>query len=365
MMLQTAYMHLKNRKVFDCRGSSDDKALLKQMLGMIVKTTTGRDLINRIGTECIKQHRPIVIKMKRLQDGILGLCDPTLIVQIGRLNQEKLTQKQKDQLLFQQAMTLTHELGHVLQFLKKEDKLNNTLPVLDRFYAQVWAEAEADLWARDVETELAHLYPSLTNDMSLLKRRFKSRADFVRSFFIKGRDYRWMRGAVDMIIFHLMHAHQIVMPNQQSKAYFTRLMNGRFKRMRLDLNCAEMPLKDCFWIRDLENNAIQIYNEDQYAVVGKDGQVLVLCDQKEKPSKIKTFGNDFMESLKKAAQTMPISDQKAAKVIRANKLKTIPFRLNAQSFNALEQLSGHFDGPARRPFLAKKFEPSVRHQGCR
>ncbi|MBQ4471958.1 MAG: hypothetical protein II942_01760 [Alphaproteobacteria bacterium] len=345
-MLDRAYRYINDEDIFQLRGSLLDKATFQKMLRMIVKTKTGRDLICRIGDVCERREVPVVLSMMKPKKDALGYCDPSLVVKIGNPNQSDFSKAQTDRAIFQQTLTLTHELGHALQFLKREDRINASLPLKERFYAQVWMEAEADLWSRDVESELVPLYPGLTRNISLMKKQFKSRIDFVRSFFVKGRNYNLMTSAVEVLVSDLMQADEIVEPNDDSDRYFNRLMNQRFQRMRLDITYADMPLEKCFWVNRLSGGPLQIHNSRDYAVVDTDGDLLILCDQKQRPVQIKAFGDDFYGVLIDAAEKLPIPNTHKSELVIEDYLGAKPFRIGIQQVSALARRLDRFGGRA-------------------
>ncbi len=343
-MLNRAYEYVTDSNIFRLYGSSADKATFQKMLKMILKSRTGRDLICHIGDISEKKGLPVVLKMMRFKDNTLGSCDSHLNVKIVNPCWKECFDMPTEQAIFQQTITLVHELGHVLQFLKQEDRLNDVLPIKDRFYGQVWMEAEADLWARDVEMDLARIYPKLTQNMSLLKTRFKSRSDFVRSFFIKGQNYDWMTSAVDVVISKLMNAKKIVLPNRVSRFYFPRLMNQRFRRMRLPLTYQDMPFDDCFWVSKLEGGVEMIHNKDKYALIQQDGQLMALGDQEVKPAVVKCFDPKSAECLSVASVQMPTLFHSSGTTQQCHQLPGKIFALNNQQINALVWQSDRFGG---------------------
>ena len=344
-MLNKAHEYIADKNVFRLHGSQEDKALLQKMLRNILKTKTGRELICRVGDESGKRHLPAVLKLIPPKKGFLGFCDAGVNIRIIRPIEEGMSQRQKDSRIFQQTVTLVHELGHALQFLKKEDQINAKLPIKDRFYAQAWFEAEADLWARDTELELAHFYPALTRKMSLMKTQFKSRADFVRSFFIKGRQYHLIRNAIDVVISYLKNEEQITIPTAYSQFYFRRLMNQRFNRMRLDLTYADMPIEKCFWVKQLHNKNLQIHNNEDYVVVDPKGHLLCLCNQGTgtHPTQVLGFGKNFCIPLLEAAQNIP--SRHGTELTTQRSLRSKPFSITQrQGISELGQPLDRFGG---------------------
>ena len=343
-MLNRAYRYIDDEDVFRLRGSVLAKATFQKMLRMIIKTKPGRELICRVGAECEKRGQPVILAMMHPQKGELGHCEPSLIIKIANPNQKDFSKAKIERATFQQTMTLVHELGHVLQFLKREDRINASLPLKDRFYAQVWMEAEADLWLRDVETELSQIYTGLSKNMNLLKTRFKSRSDFVRSFFVKGRNYDWMKSGVEVIISELMNAKQVILPNMASHLYFPKLMNQRFARMRLPLKYNEIPFDKCFWVEKLPEGVSMIRTETKYALVAPNGSLLSVCDQETSPVTIKSFGEPYLKHLLRAGKIMPISSRRATKLKECDYLTEEPFKLTTRQLNVLAQPLDRFGG---------------------
>ena len=345
-MLNRAYRYINDDDIFQLRGSLLDKATFGKMLRMIIKTKAGRDLICRIGDVCERRETPLTLSMMKPRKDAWGFCDPSLVVKIGNPNQLDVSKAQTERAIFQQTLTLAHELGHALQFLKREDRVNASLPLKERFYAQVWSEAEADLWSRDVESELIPLYPGLSRNVSLMNKQFKSRIDFVRAFFVKGHNYNLMTSAIEVLVSDLMNADCIVEPNQDSKLYFSRLMNQRFQRMRLDTTYADMPLEKCFWVNQLRGGPLQIHNNRDYAVIDTDGDLLALCDQKQHPVQVKIFNDSSYAALMAAGQKVPVPPTRKTELSIEDYLPAKPFRVGVQQLSALARLSDRFGGRA-------------------
>ena len=117
-MLDRAYRYINDEDVFQLRGPLLDQATFQKMLRMIVKTKAGRDLICRIGDACERRGVPVALTMMKPKKDALGYCDPSLVVKIGNPNQPDFSKARTDRAIFQQTITLAHELGHALQFLK-------------------------------------------------------------------------------------------------------------------------------------------------------------------------------------------------------------------------------------------------------
>ena len=345
-MLSRAYRYIDDDDIFKLRGSLLDKATFQKMLRMIIKTKAGRDLVCRIGDICERRETPVILSMMKPRKDAWGLCDVDLTIKLGNPNDEKASKAETDRTTFQQTITLAHELGHVLQFLKKEDRINESLPLKERFYAQVWSEAEADLWSRDVESELIPLYPGLTRNVSLMKKQFNSRIDFVRSFFVKGHHYDLMVAAVESLIADLKQTPQIVEPNAESKLYFNRLMNQRFQRMRLNTTYADMPLEKCFWVNELTDGKLQIHNSRDYVIIDTDGDLLAICDQKQRPAQITAFGDSYQMPLVEAGMNVPIPSTRTVELTIEDYLPAKPFRIGVQQLSALGRPLDRFGGRA-------------------
>ena len=153
-----------------------------------------------------------------------------------------------------------------------------------------------------------------------------------------------MTSAVEVLVSDLMNTNCIVEPNNDSKLYFNRLMNQRFDRMRLDTKYTDMPLEKCFWVNQLRGGALQIHNGHDYAVIDTDGDLLALCDQKQRPVQLKIFDENSYAALMMAGQKVPVPPTRKSVLTVEEYLPARPFRIGVQQLSALARRSDRFGG---------------------
>ena len=306
-MLDKAYRYINDKNIFSLLGKSEDRAVIRTMLHIILSAPKGRELICKLGDRLTKLHRPVRIKVQdddKYNGG--GGCNEILFVTIGAPGHGR-TERETARNFVWQALTLSHELGHALYFSQGEHKIDYKLPLVNRVYAEVWNEAVAYLWERDICAELAKICSNPCKDtitgvaraMKLLSKdaagkkfenvvdlcfqeQFKSREDFIKAFF-KKENFLLGVSVLAASIGVCRNGEKVSVPNENSDLFFKKLIDRRLAKENLALKYDDIPLEKCFFYTEPAKGIVRVTSTYHEALINKkDGTLLMMCDKRAK-----------------------------------------------------------------------------------
>ena len=301
-MLNRACEYLGNQKIFclmtTLQDEEEDGASLQEMLKIILSAKRGQELICLLGENLARRNQTVRMEFVDFcGQSVSGECRENLKIKIRRWRLENTDEKSKWN-IFWMALVLAHELGHALYFSKGYGRTDAALSFKNQFYAEVWNEAAARLWERDICAELAESYCIPLKDTLSdwakrangalfvrdsmgrefknvvdfrMQEHFSSREDFVRAFFTKKHPLLG-NGILRMVWPILMRVvRNFVKPSRSEDIFLKKLMDFRFREMHLALKYDESPLEKCFFYAEPQKGIIQIKDAEHEATIDKKG----------------------------------------------------------------------------------------------
>ena len=271
---------IEDKSIFRFGGTKEERLYLKKMLATLGRTKIGTKFITDIAHLIRKKNQHAVfIRLASPKWNTSGLTDDDLKISITRIDQTQMNQKQKRKTFLMQMITLMHELVHIRQFLLGQDKTEGKFSIPHQAYAYLLSEAEATLFERAFEIELAPKQAALMREMFLWKNEFKRPPNVVKSFFIKKSHPTVVAISMDVFLDGIRNNKIKPLPTALEQRLFEHYINQRFKGMGVPFKYKDFPLEKVFWCEQIDDN--------RYLIKGE--KTLLECNGRGRP--IAFYGN--------------------------------------------------------------------------
>lgn len=281
-MLKSAWDTVKNKRIFKFSGRHVDQEYLMDIMYLLLRTKTGRNLILDIKHFYLENNLdfPISICMKspKKGDDTLGICSDALEVEIVKISDIYMSPLEKDKLKIKYGLTMAHELNHVLQNLKNYTEIMHRFSFVNQIYSYILDEAESSLVERHLEKELLDLYPRLASGFQFWCSRHSTDVGHVTSFF-RGRKHRYIsKFAIDFFSKFIAEKPFQVLSTKQEQKDFEKWIDYRLKKMDTPLKYKDIPLESCFWYRQLFSDCSLFFGEDISLAFDKSGRLFFIAN---------------------------------------------------------------------------------------